>query len=200
MQVVNLSTPASKESEASGQVRLFHQSSDLLFIFWNAMVAYMFSNLSAKLQPPQGAQEGRGTPGHMTANACGAPRNDTVARSIGREIANMKKSIDGISLWREGVDCQMTQQMDDMAQQKQDMASVNKKLDLLLSAMLPSGGREPVRQPPLDTTAEPVSKTACNEVHDDIITTRCASASGMTEDLSAMNRLSPLPGKITTEY
>lgn len=50
---------------------------------------------------------------------------DGVARSIGRELNAVKKSVHGLESWRDGV--------------QEHMDSVSKKLDMLLNVMLPTG-------------------------------------------------------------
>ena len=63
----------------------------------------------------------------------------SVARSFGRELGVVKKTLNSLSVWREGVVQHMSENKQDMAENKQDMVAVNKKLDLLLQAILPSG-------------------------------------------------------------
>ncbi|KAG0573805.1 hypothetical protein KC19_VG210600 [Ceratodon purpureus] len=86
----------------------------------------------------QDTPEERGTPCHVIGNAGRAPRNDKGVRSIGRELTAVKKSVDGILSWREEVDLHMSRY-------KEDMASVNRKLDLLINVILPPRVSQPPR-------------------------------------------------------
>lgn len=86
----------------------------------------------------QEVREETSTPSHAIVNIVRTSKTDGVARSIGRDLGAVKKTLDGMSLWREGVE-------QHMAQSKEDMASVNNKLDLLLKVMLPSAGSPGIR-------------------------------------------------------
>ena len=97
-----------------------------------------------------------------------------------------------------------------MAQSKEDMASVNNKLDLLLKVMLPSGG-SPATRPMTNeqgtlgdsnsqrTAAEHTGRTDREHCFTGVTasTDRTASASGVTEEMCTRIQSFPLPGDCT---
>jgi hypothetical protein len=108
-----------------------------------------------------------------------------------------------MSSWREGVE-------QHMAQSKEDMASVNNKLDLLLKVILPSGGSHANRPMTIEqgtlgdsnspsTAAEHTGITDREHCFTGITagTDRIASASGVTEEMCTRIQAFPLPGDCT---
>ena len=148
----------------------------------------------------QDVREERGTPSHATANVVRTSKTDGVARSIGRDLVAVRKTLDGMSSWREGVE-------QHMAQSKEDMASVNNKLDMLLKVILPSGGSPAIRPMAIEqgTLGDSNSPSIAAE-HTDVTdrehcftgvttgTDRTASASGVTEEMCTRIQTFPLPG------
>ena len=149
----------------------------------------------------QEVREETSTPSHATVNIVRTSKTDGVARSIGRDLGAVKKTLDGMSLWREGVE-------QHMAQSKEDMASVNNKLDLLLKVMLPSAGSPGIRPMTMEqgtlgdsnspcTVAERTGVTNREQCFTRVTvgTDRTASASGVTEEMCTQIQLVPLPGE-----
>lgn len=93
------------------------------------------------------------TPSHTTVAVTHSNKMASVARSIGRELGVVKKTMNSLSVWREGI-------VQHMSENKQDMAAVNKKLDLLLQANLPSGVKPTVE---MDSCEPRKAYAACVE-------------------------------------
>ena len=73
-----------------------------------------------------------GTPSHTTVAITHSNKTANVAQSIGRELGVVQKTLNSLLVWREGV-------VQHMSENKQDMATMNTKLDLLSEVILPSG-------------------------------------------------------------
>ena len=81
----------------------------------------------------QAMNEDAGTPSHTTTAVIHRKKTDVAPRSLGRELVAVTRQIQTITKWRDEVE-------QHMSQNKDDMAAVNKKLDLLLEVILPTGG------------------------------------------------------------
>ena len=81
----------------------------------------------------QALNEDAGTPSHTTTAVIHRKKTDVAPRSLGRELLAVTRQIQTITNWRDEVE-------QHMSQNKDDMAAVNKKLDLLLEVMLPTAG------------------------------------------------------------
>ena len=79
----------------------------------------------------QALDDNVGTPSHTTVAVMHSNKTTSVARSVGRELDVVKRTLNSLSVWKEGV-------VQHMSENREDMAAVNKKLDLLLQAILPS--------------------------------------------------------------
>lgn len=81
----------------------------------------------------QAMNEDAGTPSHTTTAVIHRKKTDVAPRPLVRELVAVTRQIHTITKWRDEVE-------QHMSQNKDDMAAVNKKLDLLLEVILPTGG------------------------------------------------------------
>ena len=79
----------------------------------------------------QAGQDETGTPSHRIVAVTHSNKTGSAGKSIGREVGWVKQTLSSLSIWREGIDQQMSENW-------RDMAFVNMKLDLLLQAIIPS--------------------------------------------------------------
>lgn len=80
----------------------------------------------------QGTNEASGTPSHTTTAVVHRTKADLAARSLRRELVAVTSEVQTITKWRDEVETHMSQN-------NKDMAEVQKKLDLLLGVILPTG-------------------------------------------------------------
>ena len=140
------------------------------------------------------AGDQRGTPNHAMENVARSSKTDVIVRSLGRELLAVRKTVEGLSSWRDGVE--------------QNFASLNQKMDLLLNAMLPS------RRSPATVTTEGEEVTERNSkdqldggdqstpknrdsstMPDAIVPERTGAASGVTTETCTRNQTIAVPGK-----
>ena len=148
----------------------------------------------------QAMDEDGGTPSHTTTAVIHRKKTDVAPRSLGRELLAVTRQIQTIKNWRDEVEQHMTQNKD-------DMAAVNKKLDLLLEVMLPTAGvggaftRRANVAPNTVTCSPPghnasnmsAEKTTCNPTVP-AENERTCSASGVSSEVCAGLPESSLPG------
>ncbi|KAG0572686.1 hypothetical protein KC19_VG117200 [Ceratodon purpureus] len=80
--------------------------------------------------------ETSGTPNHSTAAVVNRTKSDLVGRSLGRELGTVTTQLQSITKRMDDVERHMTKN-------DQDMAEVQKKLDLLLGFIMPTGAQRP---------------------------------------------------------
>lgn len=132
------STPVSKENDVSTQVIPLHPPPCYCVLclnipFQQATVWPRGSHLFHWLLLEQAMTEDVGTPSHTTTAMIHRKRTDVAPRSLSRDLIAVTTQIQTITKWKDEVERHMSQNKD-------DMAAVNKKLDLLLEVFIPTAG------------------------------------------------------------
>lgn len=202
------STPESKENDVSFQV-VFSIPPPCYYLFFlichfnpnsSGYRVYSVLHLFHPHMHSQAMNEDGGTPSHTTTAVIHRKKTDAAPRSLGRELLAVTRQIQTIKNWRDEVE-------QHMSQNKDDMAAVNKKLDLLLEVMLPTAGvggastrranvaPNTVTCSPPGTNASNMSaeKTTCNPTVP-AENERTCSASGVSSEVCAGLPESSLPG------
>ena len=102
-------------------------------------------------------QEEIGTPNHTTIAVTHSNKVVSVLKSMSRELASVKSSVTSLTVWKEGVEQQLLEN-------RRDMAAVNKKLDLLLEAIIPAATK-----PFTGTQSAAEGKGAPSDVEADVV-------------------------------
>lgn len=145
----------------------------------------------------QRTEDGLGTPNHTTVAITHTNKVGTVPKSISKELGSVKNTVTSMVAWKEGVEQQLLEN-------RREMAAVNKKLDLLLEAILPSGFKSDDRTgsagvgrgAPSDVETDEVSLGAAEERADVITITAAGHGNGCSPSFMSVGQGVEFPDSI----